>query len=597
MSPSSSRARDTVAGREMLEPGGAFDRFQIESLLGQGGMGRVFCAFDTRLHRRVALKVLLVDAEGIAREEAVERIFREARTAAALEHPNKVSVYDIGQVGDVAYIAMEFISGATLRAYVGAPGGWRRKLKWLLDAASALDAAHELGIIHRDVKPENVMVRDDGIVKVLDFGIARREGAPPSMVSPTSPTVMPGQSLVIGTPAYMAPEQFAGRAIDGRADQFAWGVMAYELFTGAPPWVMQKGTMSMISSVLTDIPEPLRARVPDLPRPLDEAVLRTLGKVPSDRFPRMRDVIDALGPLVGIERHATVASERSSALASTPEALPATPAILSPARRRVDSGPRVGESGGRVSDPGSARDSASRLSASRIADPRASSPRIEDTRPSGPRIPEPRSSRERITGTRVFDSSRALDFAVDAEARFARFPRHYTLKGMFFTRVIGLGARFFDAVRPKLIDPPRAGRYVAFADYPQVDYSRIAHAVATGLTPTLPVPEAMRQLARRDLSTFATSSIGRVSLAMLRDAEAAVLKLPDLYAAVLHGGIVTGRSLGKNEIEFTFSDYYGWVDCYPVGTIEGLVDRYGRSCHIEVDVEGALSAVYRIRIE
>jgi serine/threonine protein kinase len=166
----------------MLKPGDTFERYTIDAAIGQGGMGCVYRAHDSRLDRRVALKVI---SEGAAaRGDADARLLREARAAAALDHPNAVSIFDVGELDGSPYIVMELVSGRTLREAVGdASTPVATRAAWLGDVARALAAAHRRGLVHRDVKPENVMVRDDGVVKVLDFGIARR--APPSIPSAT----------------------------------------------------------------------------------------------------------------------------------------------------------------------------------------------------------------------------------------------------------------------------------------------------------------------------------------------------------------------------------------------------------------------------
>jgi serine/threonine-protein kinase len=289
----------------MLEKGRAFGRYVIEDLLGEGGMGKVYRAQDTRLHRRVALKVLLLPkghTDGAQWEEAKARMLREARAAAALEHPNAVSIYDLGAVDGTPFIAMELVQGKNLHAYVGDAGApWELKLRWLLDAASALAAAHDAGLVHRDVKPENVMVRDDGRVKVLDFGIARRATSP---AQPNDPTQKPelaagtltGQGVIIGTLRYMPPEQLAGRPLDGRADQFAWGVMAYELYAGETPWPANDDVIATVTAVLAAPAPPLEARAPFLPREVCAAIHRALAKSPEDRFASMPELMAALEP-------------------------------------------------------------------------------------------------------------------------------------------------------------------------------------------------------------------------------------------------------------------------------------------------------------
>jgi len=210
----------------MKRPGDKVERYLIEAVLGRGGMGEVYEALDTRLGRRVALKLLPADADAGDNQ----RMMREARAAAAFAHPNVVVVYDVGEVLGSTYIAMELVRGKVLRAFVGDAAIPRaRRLRWLCDVAQALAAAHEAGLVHRDVKPDNVMVRDDGTVKVLDFGIARRQA---SRVDPSAPTAVDNSAIgtlteagvVVGTPLYAAPEQLRSEDLDGRADQFAWGV-------------------------------------------------------------------------------------------------------------------------------------------------------------------------------------------------------------------------------------------------------------------------------------------------------------------------------------------------------------------------------------
>jgi eukaryotic-like serine/threonine-protein kinase len=284
-----------------LGPGDRFDRYTIEGLLGEGGMGRVYCAHDGRLHRRVALKVVRFDrrSEGEPgtttageQADASERLMREARAAAALDHPNAVSVFDVGEYEGALFIAMEFVPGKTLRSYVGDAGTTLdQKLRWLVDVARALDAAHARGLVHRDVKPENIMVREDGVVKVLDFGIAKR-------VTFETDTV-PG--MLMGTPQYLSPEQVRGQSLDGRADQFAWGVVAYQLLTGEVPWGDRTGVKLMLC-ILTGTPAAPSILVPSLPAHVDATILKTLAKSPADRFDSMELVADALEPFVRAPR-------------------------------------------------------------------------------------------------------------------------------------------------------------------------------------------------------------------------------------------------------------------------------------------------------
>jgi hypothetical protein len=272
-----------------LAPGDRFDRYEIQAVVGEGGMGRVYRAFDPRLERVVALKVL---RRGAGDTEGAQRMVREARAAAALNHPNAVAVFDVGEHDGTAFIAMELVPGRSLRRYIeemeeadaSAPG-LDLRIGWLGDVARALAAAHERGLVHRDVKPENVVVRDDGVVKVLDFGIARRLSVPGG--GAYGDTITQDGTLV-GTPLYMAPEQLAGEAIDQRVDQFSWGVLAYELLTGARPWA--GSDVRAIAAILQQPAPPLGPRAPDVPPFVEATILRALAKKPADRFASMDDL-------------------------------------------------------------------------------------------------------------------------------------------------------------------------------------------------------------------------------------------------------------------------------------------------------------------
>jgi eukaryotic-like serine/threonine-protein kinase len=315
-----------------FSPGDTFERYTIEARLGVGGMGEVYRAHDERLHRHVALKVVSEAriAEGGA--EARARLLREARAAAGIDHPNAVAIYDVGEAPAQegheprAYIVMELVPGETLRTHVGdGAAAWRQRLGWMLDVARALAAAHDRGVVHRDIKPENVMVRRDGLVKVLDFGIARRATAPVDPSAPTAASSLPTlteQGIQVGTPMYMAPEQIRGNAVDGRTDQFAWGVTAYEVLGGRVPWRVQAGSLGAVASILTDTPPDLGVAVPGLPAGVVAAIERSLSKSPDARFASMRELAAA------IEAELEGGPRGSSA----PSAARATPASAAPAR-------------------------------------------------------------------------------------------------------------------------------------------------------------------------------------------------------------------------------------------------------------------------
>jgi serine/threonine-protein kinase len=283
-----------------LAPGDRFDRYAIEELLGEGGMARVYSAYDPRLNRRVALKVLRVDSstDPEAAEDALSRLFREARAAAALDHPNAVPVFDVGEAEGALFIAMELVVGKSLRAYVGdAAVGWETKLRWMVDAARALGAAHERGLVHRDVKPENVMVRNDGVVKVLDFGIAKRVvvdvRAGAALEEPRTQSIHGGGGI-IGTPWYLSPEQLRGDPVDGRSDQFAWGVSTYELLTGSLPWPKGVDGFQLVLAILSGTPAPPSKAIPSLPAIVDATIMKTLAKAAAQRFDEMDSIVVAL---------------------------------------------------------------------------------------------------------------------------------------------------------------------------------------------------------------------------------------------------------------------------------------------------------------
>ncbi|MGD0526027.1 MAG: protein kinase, partial [Polyangiaceae bacterium] len=312
-----------------LSPGDRFDRYIVEELLGKGGMARVYRAHDPRLNRRVALKVLRPDSssEPDSSVDPSSRVLQEARAAAALDHPNAVSVFDVGEADGQLYIAMELVVGRSLRAFVNDPAiRWEIKLRWMMDAARALGAAHERGLVHRDVKPENVMVRNDGVVKVLDFGIAKRlrvdlhPTASPEDAR-TQAITQSYQGGIVGTPWYLSPEQLRGEPVDGRADQFSWAVTTYELLTGRLPWPKGVDGFQLVLAILERTPERPSVLLPALPSIVDAALVKALAKAPADRFDAMESVANALEVIA-------VSSRRSWAdlqIAATTKTDPAPP--------------------------------------------------------------------------------------------------------------------------------------------------------------------------------------------------------------------------------------------------------------------------------
>lgn len=270
-----------------LRPGTPFGRYTIDAELGRGGMGVVMLGTDGVLHRKVALKIL--QPGHLTKEEIVLRFFREARLAAQLTHANTVHVYDLGEEQGVPFIAMEYVDGKPLTHYLGddhiAPD---RKLRWLVDVARGLGAAHARGLLHRDMKPANVMVSKDGTAKVVDFGLAKKEPTPEPR-SRANATFQTAQGFLIGTPAYMAPEQLEAELIvDARADQFGWALTAYALMLG-------KNLRKEDPLLFGPIPL-LCDRVPGVSRRASEIVLRALSNDREMRFPSMDALLAELEP-------------------------------------------------------------------------------------------------------------------------------------------------------------------------------------------------------------------------------------------------------------------------------------------------------------
>ncbi|MBL0167926.1 MAG: serine/threonine protein kinase [Propionivibrio sp.] len=307
-------------------------RYEITATLGRGAMGVVYKAHDPLIERIVAIKT--VAFAGISETEAEEfeqRFFREAKSAGRLNHPNIVTIHDVGRSNGLAYIAMEFLSGQSLRALLnsGAPLTFERIIEIVSAIADGLAFAHAQGIVHRDIKPANIMVLENGVVKITDFGIAQLPGGSLTMTG-----------TVLGSPKYMAPEQVAGQKADGRADIFSLGTVLYEMLTGQPPFSCDN-LHATIYQVVIKTPPPPSSCCPGLPADFDAIVARAMAKDRSDRY---QDASEMAADLRRMLRSgsATLSGEASGQIAVTQPANDAGAAAIPDQQRQNSSRLRLG---------------------------------------------------------------------------------------------------------------------------------------------------------------------------------------------------------------------------------------------------------------
>jgi predicted ATPase/serine/threonine protein kinase len=275
---------DSMCGRLL-------SHYRLLKKLGAGGMGEVYRALDTRLNREVAIKTLLLDH--VSQPDAIARFEKEARAACALNHPNIVTIYELGQMNGTHYIAMELVHGETVREMLASgPIPFRKAVAIASQIGDAMAKAHEVGIVHRDLKPENLMVTGDGVCKVLDFGLAKlRAGGIQGMDPASNPTSssISEYGTVMGTVGYMSPEQARGVEVDFRSDQFSFGSVLYEMVTGVPAF--RKNThVETMAAILRDEPERAGTRMLQAPAPFIWIVERCLAKNPEQRYASTRDL-------------------------------------------------------------------------------------------------------------------------------------------------------------------------------------------------------------------------------------------------------------------------------------------------------------------
>ncbi|MFT3764941.1 MAG: DUF2378 family protein [Minicystis sp.] len=552
-----------------LATGNVLDRYVIEGLLGSGAMGRVYRATDTRLRRPVALKVL--EAAGAETAAAL----REARAAAQIVHPNVTAIFDADHNGDTSFIVMELVPGTPLRQIIGdlsVPLGTR--VRWLIEIAAALAAAHQAGVVHRDIKPENVIIREDGMVKVLDFGIARFSTSATPALGIHTLAASTGQTTLAGTPAYMSPEQIQGGVVGGRTDQFAWGVVAYELLSGKLPWTSTGGPFGLLAAILNEEPPPLPATVP---ADVAAVVLRALSKSREGRFPSMIEAATALIP------HATGAlpllglapDSRTRARAPKPEI---------PARERGSQPPP---------------------SQTRIA-PLAYSVEPPPIDPAPPGTDPPPSLR--TLGATLFKAPalRDPDFApvlrdpdflapVDLDAHLALLPTGAACKGLFPADLVRLGSRGRTSPELHQMAGIADRRYIAFRDYPMADTMRLMVATARCAYPGLPLGQALRRLGQAAFETVMSSHIGKTLFGVLgHDLERLLLQWPKSYELFFGFGRVTVEKSGPGLITMRAQRFPVFLETYQVGMLESALRRCRATGRVRVVLESLSDAAFEI---
>jgi serine/threonine protein kinase len=266
-------------------PGTQIGQYRIESAIGAGGMGVVFRATDTKLNRPAAIKFLSGD---LADAAARRRFQREAQMASSLNHPHILTVYDVGEFDGRQYLATEFIDGGTLKNWIQRqPRSWEDVAQSLTGVADGLATAHQAGILHRDIKPDNILVTASGYAKLADFGLAKLEDGPVLSATRTLHEEQTGKGMIVGTIAYMSPEQAAGKPLDARSDIFSFGVVLYEMLAGQRAF-RAASNLELLQQVIHAKPAPLSDEIPE---PLRALVARALEKNPADRYPSMRDLV------------------------------------------------------------------------------------------------------------------------------------------------------------------------------------------------------------------------------------------------------------------------------------------------------------------
>ena len=278
-----------------LKKGKTISHYKILSEIGRGGMGTVYLAQDTKLTRKVAIKTL---PEPFASDpERMYRFYQEAKAASSLNHPNIITIYEVGELEGLHYISSEFIKGEPLsKRLSGRPMKLKEALEIACQIASALDIAHTNGIVHRDIKPQNIMIRPDGLVKVLDFGIAKLTEKTPEEVeaeAETAELMETSEGTIIGTASFMSPEQARGKEVDARSDIFSFGIILYEMVSGRLPF-RGENKLDIVASILHKEPKPLRHISSNIPPEIEKIIDRTLQKNKDERYQTVKNLLKDL---------------------------------------------------------------------------------------------------------------------------------------------------------------------------------------------------------------------------------------------------------------------------------------------------------------
>ncbi|HSE23940.1 MAG TPA: serine/threonine-protein kinase, partial [Pyrinomonadaceae bacterium] len=343
-SPAYQAAAEMLVQDLSLKAGQLISHYRILSLLGQGGMGQIYLAEDTKLKRKVSLKFL--SPKFAEDRERVLRFEQEARAISALNHPNILTIHEIGEIQQVQFIAGEFIDGDTLRQRLSTTINIDEAIDISIQVTAALVAAHRLNIVHRDIKPENIMIRrDDGLVKVLDFGLAKISAAPGASTdsvatdAETEINIQTQEGLLLGTVAYMSPEQARGHKVDQRTDIWSLGVVLYEMVAGCTPFTAGS-SHEIISTILSKDPIPPLARYRRLvPKRLEEIVEKAIAKNRDERYQTSQDLLSDLKRLKqSLELQAGIERSASSGATTQDESEPASVQTQPAALKTVTAG-------------------------------------------------------------------------------------------------------------------------------------------------------------------------------------------------------------------------------------------------------------------